>query len=172
MHDKEVPFKKGTDKKINIKVNAQRRSLKALLLLFVKPYTAGDRDSEKFIFPDLTKVSVTVNGSPNMLFNDGIEGKDMWEEASRFFVKEENKTKPMNATKFYTDDNFGLVMDMRTMADQSMHGSGKRIVNSTDGVQLEIERKAEGSGDVKCHVFVIYDSQFNLMERQLESVQF
>jgi len=171
VHDKEVSFKKGTDTRINIKVNAQRRSLKALLL-FVERYTAGNRDSEKFIFPDLTKVSVLVNGSPNRLFNDGIEGKDMWEEAHRFFVKEKNKTEHMNMTKFYTNDKFGLVIDMRSMADQSMHGSGTRIVNSTDGVQLEIERKAEGSGDMKCHVFVISDSQFNIMDRQLESVQF
>jgi len=91
MHDKEVSLRKSTDTRINVKVNAQRRSLKALLLLFVEPYTAGDRDSEKFIFPNLTKVSVTVNGSPNMLFNDGIEGQDMWEEAHRFFVKEKIK---------------------------------------------------------------------------------
>ena len=77
----------------------------------------------------------------------------------------------MNMTKFYTDDKFGLVINMCTMADQSMQGTGKRIVNSTDGVQLEIERKAEGSGDMKCHVFVISDSQFNIMDRQLESVQ-
>jgi len=54
MHDREVTYKKNGDTRINIKVNAQRRSLKALLLLFVEPYTAGDRDSEKFIFPDLT----------------------------------------------------------------------------------------------------------------------
>ena len=95
----------------------------------------------------------------------------MWEEAKRFFVKEKNKTEHMDATKFYTGDNFGLLIDMRSMADQEMHGSGKRLVNSTDGVQLEIERKAEGSGNVNCHVFVIADSQFNIMDRQLESVQ-
>ena len=55
-----------------IKVNAQRRSLKAILLLFTEPYTAGTRDSEKFVFPDLTKVKVTINGSPSMLYNEGI----------------------------------------------------------------------------------------------------
>jgi len=109
---------------------------------------------------------------PNRLYNNGIEGKDMWEEARNLFVKEKNKTEHMNMTKFYTDDKFGLVIDMRSMADRDMHGSGMRIVNSADGVQLEIERKAEGSGDVKYHVFVISDSQFNLMDRQLESVQF
>jgi len=52
-----------------------------------------------------------------MIYNSGIEGKDMWEEAHRFFVKEKNKTVHMNATKFYTDDKFGLVVDMRSMAD-------------------------------------------------------
>ena len=52
---------------INIKVNSQRRSMKGILLLFVEPYNAGARDSEKFIFPDLNKVSVTINGSPDML---------------------------------------------------------------------------------------------------------
>ena len=55
-----VTFKKATDTRINIKVDAQGRSLKAILLLL---------------------------GSPKMLYNNGIEGKDMWEEAHRLFVK-------------------------------------------------------------------------------------
>ena len=166
-----VSFKKETDTRLNIKVDAQRRSLKAILLLFIEPHGEGTRDSEKYIFPDLTKVSVTINGSPNMIFNDGIEGNNIWEEAHRFFVKEKNKIEHMNATKFYTDDKFGLLINTRSMVDQSMHGSGTHIVNSTDGVQLEIERKAEGSGDVKCHIFVISDSQFNIMDRQFDSLQ-
>ena len=41
-------FIKDTDTLINIKVNAQTRSLKALLLLFVEPYDRGNRDSEKW----------------------------------------------------------------------------------------------------------------------------
>jgi len=51
-----------------------------------------------------------------------------------------------------------------------MHGSGTGLVNTTDDVQLEIEGKASGSGNVNCHVFPISDSQFNIMDRQLESV--
>ena len=46
--------------------------MKDILLLFVEPYPAGARDSEKYIFPDLKKISVTINGSPNMLYNNGI----------------------------------------------------------------------------------------------------
>jgi len=53
----------------------------------VESYDGGARDSEKYVFPDLTKVGLTINGSPNMLYNNGIEGKDIWEEAHRVFVK-------------------------------------------------------------------------------------
>jgi len=171
MRSEVVIFKKHTDTRLNIKVDAQKRSLKAILLLFIEPYVDGTRDSEKYIFPDLTKVSVTINGSPKMVYNNGDEGKDMWEEAQRFFVKEKNKTEHMNLENFYTGDKFGLVIDMPSMADQSMYGSGTRIVNSTDGVQLEIEQKAEGSGNMNCHIFVISNSQFNIMDRQFDSVQ-
>ena len=78
----------------------------------------------------------------------------------------------MNLSQFYVENKFGLVIDMRSMASQTMHGNGTRIVNSKDGVQLEIERSAKGSGIVNCHVFVISDSQFNIMGKQLESVQY
>ena len=170
--DKVIPFKKGTDTRINVKVNTQRRSMKGLLLLFVEPYTAGTRDSEKYIFPDIKKISVTINGSPNMLYNNGIQSRDIWSKDSRFFMKEKHKPQYMNLQKFYTEDKFGLLINLRSMASQEMHGSSTRIVNSTDGVQLEIECKNNGSGAVNCHVFIISDSQFNIMSQQLESVQY
>ena len=86
-----VTFAKGSDTRLNLRVNPQRRSLKAILLLFVKPYTAGTRHSEEYLNPDLTNVSLTVNGSSNMLYNNGLEGIDIWEEVKRFFTKEKIK---------------------------------------------------------------------------------
>ena len=167
-----VPINRGTDTRINIKVNAQRRSMKGILLLFVEPYTAGTRDSEKYIFPDLKKISATINGSLNMLYNNGIESRDIWSEVSRFFMKEKSKPQHMTLEKFFTKNKFGLLVDLRSMASQEMHGSGARLVNTTDGVQLEIERDRKGTGTVNCHVFVISDSQFNIIGKQLDSVQY
>ena len=146
--------------------------MKGILLLFVEPYTAGTRDSEKYIFPDLKKISVTINGSPNMLYSNGIETRDIWSEVSRFFLKEKYKPQHMTLETFYTKNKFGLLIDLRYMASQEMHGSGTRLVNTTDGVQLEIERDGKGTGTVNCHVFVISDSQFNIVNKQLQSVQF
>ena len=169
---KVVPIDKGTETRINIKVDAQKRSMKGILLLFVEPYSVGTRNSEKYIFPDLKKIGVTVNGSPNMLYNNGIESRDIWSEVSRFFMKEKYKPQHMTLEKFYTKDKFGLLIDLRSMASQEMHGSGTRLVNTTDGVQLEIERDGKGSGQVNCHVFVISDSQFNIIDQQLDSVMY
>jgi len=145
---------KDTDTHINIKVDTQRFSLKAIILLFEDPYTPGARDSEKFIFPGITKVKVSVNGHPNMLYDSGLEVRD-----------EKSKPQNMDMTKFYMGDKFGLVIDMRTTRDQTMHGSGKRVVGSNEGVQMELDRKAEGSGTMKCHIYVLSDAQFDIMGR-------
>ena len=156
---------------INIKVDSQRRSMKGILLLFVKPYSAGARDSEEYIFPDLKKVLLTINGSPNMLYNNSIESEDAWRQVSCFFMKEKHKPQHMTPQKFYAKDKFGLLIDLRSMASQEMHGSGTRLVNTTDGDQLEIKRSTE-KGPYNCHIFVISDAQFNIMNRQLDSVTY
>ena len=64
-------------------------------------------------------------------------------------------------------DRFGLLVDLRSMADRSMHGSGVRLVNSTDGIQLELERKTSGSGNINCQVFVISDTMMPIQYNQL-----
>ena len=87
-------------------------------------------------------------------------------------MKEKYKPQHMTLGKFYTKNKFRLLIDLRSMASQEMHGSGTRLVNTTDGVQLEIERDGKGTGTVNCHVFAISDSQFNIVNRQLESVQY
>ena len=69
------------------------------------------------------KVSVNVNGSRNRVYNSGISANDVWEEASRFFVKAKNKMQYMNLTKSYTGNRFELLIDLRSMPDHSMHGS-------------------------------------------------
>ena len=90
-----------------------------------------------------------------MLYNNSIESKDAWGEAHLFFVKDKNKIKPMNMMKFYTDDKFGLLIDLCSMTSpsaQAMHNNGTHLVNTEDGVQLEIEWDAKGPGNVNCPI--------------------
>ena len=166
-----IEVNRSTEGRLNYRVNPQRRSLKGILLLFIVPYTAGARDSENYFNPEITKVSVTVNSSPNRVYNEGITGIDMWNEVSRFFGTKSGGRPNMNLTKYLTDNKFGLFIDLRSMADTTMRGNGQRLVNTKDGVHLAIERNTTGSGNAKCHIFTISDSQMNIINRQLQSVQ-
>ena len=170
LREEVVTFAKKTDSTLNIRVNSQRRSLNGILMLFVEPYAAGARYSEKCVNLDI-KVSVIMKGSPNNVYNNGFEGHDMWKEISRFFSLEKG-TSNMDHTKFYTDNKFKLPIDLRSMTDTTMRDSGIRLVNTKDSVFLEIERKTSGSGNLKCHVFTISDPKLKIMDRQFHSVQY
>ena len=173
MRERVVPITRGSDTRLNLRVSPQRKSLKGILLLFINPYTAGARDSENYFNPDITKVKVTVNGVPNRVYNEGISGKDMWNELTRYFNPSPKSGRPnMTLTKYLTANKFGLWIDLRSMADTTMHGNGQRLVNTQNGVQLEIERTASGSGITNCYIFTVSDSQMNIMGQQLESVQY
>ena len=171
-----VEVNRGTESRLNYRVNPQRRSLKGILLLFIVPYTAGARDSENYLNSDITKVNVTINSSPTKVLQRSISGIAMWDEVRRFFgtkSKSGGNDRPnMNFTKYLTDNKFGPFIDLRSMADTSMHGNGQRLVNTKDGVHLAIKRNTSGSGKAKCHIFTTSDSQMNIMERQLQAVQY
>ena len=173
MRERKVPIARGLETHFNLKVNPQRRSLKGILLLFITPYNPGARDSENYFNPDITNVDVTVSGVPGRVYNKGIKGKKMWKEITRYFNPSPNSDlSNMTLVKYLTANKFGLWIDLRSLADTTMHGSGQRLVNTQDGVQLEITRKASGSGTSFCHIFTISDAQLNIMARQLESINF
>ena len=173
MRERVVPIARGSETHFNLKVNPQRRSLKGILLLFINQYNPGARDSENYFNPDITNVDVTVSGVPGRVYNKGIKGKKMWKEITRYFNPSPNSDlSNMTLVKYLTANKFGLWIDLRSLTDTTMHGNGQRLVNTQDGVQLEITRTASGSGTTFCHIFTISDAQLNIMARQLESIQF
>ena len=58
------------------------------------------------------------------------------------------------------------------MKENDLHGSGMRLVNTKDGVQLTINRNLKGTGNIKCHIFSLSDAQFNIVDSELESVMY
>ena len=172
MFEKMVPITRGSEPSINLMVNPQRRSLKGILLLFINQYNTGARDTEHYFNPDITKVKVTVDGVPSRVYNDGLSGSDMWQEITRHFKPSTNGRPNMTLAKYLTNNKFGLWIDLRSMADTTMHGSAQRLVNTQNGVQLAIDRTASGSGFTYCHIFTVSDAQMNIMGQQLVDVQY
>ena len=168
-HHKTITFAKGTDSIINESINVPRRSMKGLLLLFYDHYNPGAGDSEKTYNPNIKEVKVVVNGIPNKVYSQGMKPRDQFEEVFRRFGKENSS---MNTTEFYAGDKFAFFIDLRSMKDNELHGSGLRLVNTKEGVHLTINRTATGSGNVKCHIFILSDAQFNIVNKELESVTY
>lgn len=45
-------------------------------------------------------------------------------------------------------------------------------MNSKEGVQLGINRKLDGTGNIKCHIFISSDDPFNIINSELEGVMY
>ncbi len=77
-------------------VNVPRRSMRAIVMLFKHADTV---DSEEYIYPNITKVDVTIDGRPNAVYSNGIGIDDLYREARRvFYVKDTNMTEKTNFT--------------------------------------------------------------------------
>ena len=159
---------------INENINFPRRSIKGILMFFISDYDAGERDSEKFENPDISKVKITIEGIANKIYPEGIRKLDQWEEVKKHFMSEDLKKSEisyMNIEKYYGDKNhYALWLDLRTTEDNALHGSGRALQNTKDGIQLAIT-KADDKGPFKMHIFIVSDAQVNIKNCQLASLQ-
>ena len=145
-------------------------SLKGLALLFVDSESSQKsygRQAEAYYNPLIEKVSITVEGEPNQLYSHGMRPRDMYRAAADFFSKSADTE--MSIGKFFTT-GYCLFLDFRSTPDNVLHGSGKRLKNASDGVTLQIEKKADGTGEIKCYVFVLQDGQVNFQDGCFRSV--
>lgn len=112
---------------------------------------------------------MVVNGIPNNVYSQGMKTGDLWEEVYGRFGNENGS---MNVTDFYAGDRFALFVEMRSMGENQLHDSGLRLVKTKHGVQLTINRTTSGSGNVKRHIFILLDAQFNIVNKELGSVTY
>ena len=91
-----------------------------LLFLFTAPFTAGTRDSEKFVNPDITSVKIDIDGVPNMLYSRGMIPTDQYKSILQRFTGDTS----VKEKDCYTNDKFALWIDLRTHSDNNIHGSG------------------------------------------------
>ncbi|CAB4026871.1 Hypothetical predicted protein [Paramuricea clavata] len=104
---------------VNETINVPRRSIKAVVMLFTEKTST---DSEEYIFPNIEKVKVTIEGVPNVIYSQGMTKTRMYEEAKRLFGTDANSQQSL--IKFYKDKKFALVTDLRTVNDEKTFGNG------------------------------------------------
>ena len=50
---------------------------------------------------------------------------------------------------------------MRTTDDDSLHGSGRKIEEASQSIQIKIKKNAEAAGNLDDYVYYIHDAQLN-----------
>ena len=171
----------------NINLNVPARSMKGILMLFenVAAQQPFARNTEAFYNPHITKMEVTIEGIPNQLYSQGMRAYQMWDEANEYFAASSgSKRHPEVGTAAkdlaLTDVNFGeflttkysLWLDLRTSDDDRLHGSGRHIENSSEGITIQITKKAERAGALNMYLFFVMGAQLNIEDSRFVSAAY
>ena len=143
---------------INETINTPNKSMKG---------EKGETDSEKFANPNITNVSITIEGVPNMVYSEGLPKERIYEEAQRLF-ENDMKKREMSKRKFYKD-KYALWLDLRSTYSKNISNEGKRLVKTQSGVLLRINKTAT-TKDLSCYIFVLSDALINFSDGKLISV--
>ena len=165
----------------SVDINSLSKILKGVLLIFTKERSATKfgRDTEEFFNPKITKVEIAVEGSPNELYARAMEYRHQYDEIVKHFG--EGRLKEAGAIQkdlmlhnvniaSYCTDKYALWLDFRTIDDNSLHGSGRALMNTSEGIRLQITRKAGSAGKLSCYLYIFQDAQINISDAQFLNV--
>ena len=175
-----IPLDKS-DTSFSIDINSPSKSLKGVLLIFTQERSATKfaRDTEEFYNPKITKVEVTVEGVPNELYAQNMEYRHQYDEIVKHFaegrlkeagaIQKDLQLHNVDIASYYTD-KYALWLDFRTIDDNRLHGSGRRLENTSEGIRLQITKKAELAGKLSCYLYIFQDAQINISDAQFLNV--
>ena len=175
-----IPLDKS-DTSFSIDINSPSKSLKGVLLIFTKDRSANKftHDTEEFYNPKITKVEITMEGVPNELYAQNMEYRHQYDEIVKHFaegrlkeagaIQKDLQLHNVNIASYYTD-KYALWLDFRTIDDNRLHGSGRRLENTSEGIQLQITKKAESAGKLSCYLYIFQDAQINISDAQFLNV--
>ena len=62
----------------------------------------------------------------------------------------------------YLVNKYALWLDFRTIDENELHGTGRRIENALEGITLQIEKKEESAGALNAYIYLIMDAQLKI----------
>ena len=165
----------------SVDINSSSKSLKGVLLIFTKERSATKftRNTEEFFNPKITKFEVTVEGVPNELYAQNMEYRPQYDEIVKHFaegrlkeagaIQKDLQLHNVNIASYYTN-KYTLWLDFRTIDDNILHGSGRRLENTSEGIRLKITKEAGASGKLSRYLYIFQDAQINISDAQFLNV--
>ena len=166
-----------SDTSFSVDINSPSKSLKGVLLIFTQERSATKfaQDTEEFYKSKITKVEVTVEGVPNELYAQNMEYRHQYDEIVKHFaegqlkeagaIQKDLQLHNVNIASYYTD-KYALWLDFRTIDDNRLHCLGRQLENASEGIRLQITKKAESAGKSSCYLYIFQDAQINISDAQ------
>ena len=122
-----------------------------------------------------------MESKPNQLYAQGMRSFEQYDETRKYFA--EGKQRDNNANEIQKDlqlydlslgeylvNRYALWLDFRMIDENEPHGMGRRIENASEGITLQIEKKAESAGALNAYIYLIMDAQLNIQNDAYVSV--
>ena len=110
-----------------------------------------------------------MEGKPNQLYAQGMRSFEQYDEICKYFAEGKERDNDANEIQKHLqlyDLSLGeyLVnkLDFRMIDENFLHRTGRKIENASEGITLQIEKKAESAGALNAYIYLIMDAQLNI----------
>ena len=110
-----------------------------------------------------------MEGKPNQLYSQGMRSFEQSDEACKYFAKGRLANDVQAQLQLYDlslgeylVNKYVLWPDFRMIDENELHGTGRRTENASEGITLQIEKKAETAGALSAYIYLIMDAQMNI----------
>ena len=62
----------------------------------------------------------------------------------------------------YLTDKYALLLDFRTVDENTLYGTSRKIGNASEGIILQIQKKTETAGAFNAYIYIIMDAKLNI----------
>ena len=122
-----------------------------------------------------------MEGKPNQLYTQRMRSFEQYDEICKYFTEGKQRDNDANEIQKhlqlynlslgeYLVNKYALWLDFRTIDENELQGTGRHIENASEGITLQIEKKAESAGALNAYIYPIMDAQLNIQSGAYVSV--
>ena len=110
-----------------------------------------------------------MEGKPNQPCAQGMRSFEQYDEIRKYFAEGKLANEVQAQLQLYDVslgeylvNKYALWLDFRMIDENELHGTGRGIQNASEGITLQIEKKAEMAWALSAYIYLIMDAQLNI----------
>ena len=110
-----------------------------------------------------------MEGKPNQQYAQRMRSFEKYDEICKYFAEGRLANDVQAQLQLYDVSlgeylvtKYALWLDFRTIDENELHGTGRRIENASEGITLQTEKKEESAGALNAYIYLIMDAQLNI----------